>query len=183
MWPWGHLAVGYLLYAGIVWYRERRVPGDVPALALALGTQAPDLVDKPLGWYLGVLPGGRSLAHSLFAVGIVVGVAVTVVRVRGEGAAWVAFAVGYASHSVTDAISPLADGNYADLAYLVWPALSLPESGEVHGLLSAIQAESYSLFFFVQLGLLAGAGILWVRHGQPGVGTVQGWIRQWRARA
>ena len=35
-------------------------------LALAIGTQLPDLIDKPLTYQFAVLPSGRSLGHSLF---------------------------------------------------------------------------------------------------------------------
>ena len=73
MWPWEHLAVGYIAFSVM-----QRVGGrqGVPALAvvaLALGTQLPDLIDKLLGWGIGILPGGRSLGHSLlFALPVVV---------------------------------------------------------------------------------------------------------------
>lgn len=57
MWPWGHVGAGYLVYTLL-----RRHTGERPAgaavLALAVGTQFPDLVDKPLGWTVGLLPGG-----------------------------------------------------------------------------------------------------------------------------
>ena len=65
MWPWGHLAVGYLVYSGLSRWRFGRLPGSVATLAVALGTQLPDLVDKPLAWTVNVLASGRSLAHSL----------------------------------------------------------------------------------------------------------------------
>jgi hypothetical protein len=61
MWPWEHLAVGYLLYSVscVLW---GRYPTRIGVAALAFGTQFPDLVDKPLGWWLGVLPSGQSFA-------------------------------------------------------------------------------------------------------------------------
>jgi hypothetical protein len=50
MWPPGHLAVAYLL---VSW--GRRIRGDSPVtagtmLALAVASQLPDLLDKPLAW-------------------------------------------------------------------------------------------------------------------------------------
>jgi len=66
MWPWGHLAVGYLLWSVLVRDRRFRPPTGAETLLLAVGTQFPDAVDKPLAWSLGVLPNGRSLAHSVF---------------------------------------------------------------------------------------------------------------------
>jgi len=69
MLPWGHAAVGYLCYSFIVRVRDRRAPTGPAVLTLAVGTQLPDLIDKPLAWSLGILPSGRSLGHSLlFAV-------------------------------------------------------------------------------------------------------------------
>jgi len=70
MWPWGHAAVGYLAYS--LGYRasDRRLTGAA-VIALGVGTQFPDLIDKPLGWTFGVLPGGRTLAHSLLTVAVV----------------------------------------------------------------------------------------------------------------
>ena len=61
MWPWEHLAFGYLLWSLWLRARGRSLPGDWEALVLVFATQLPDLVDKPLAWQLGVLPGGRSL--------------------------------------------------------------------------------------------------------------------------
>ena len=65
MWPWGHAAAGYLLYT--LWARRRfhRPPAGAATLALAVGTQFPDLVDKPLAWTFGISPSGRAGAHSL----------------------------------------------------------------------------------------------------------------------
>ena len=60
MWPWGHLALGYLLHSPLARARFGRPPTDRATLLLVIGTQLPDLVDKPLAWWLGVLPAGRS---------------------------------------------------------------------------------------------------------------------------
>jgi hypothetical protein len=68
MWPWGHLALGYLLYSPFARARFGRPPTDRATLLLAFGTQLPDLVDKPLAWRLDVLPAGRTLGHSLLSV-------------------------------------------------------------------------------------------------------------------
>jgi hypothetical protein len=48
MWPWGHLAVGYLLSAGAAYLRDHSSPRGLAVVALAAGTQLPDLLDKPL---------------------------------------------------------------------------------------------------------------------------------------
>jgi len=102
MWPWGHLAVAYLLYTVITHRRFGRPPRAVPAIALAFGSQTPDLIDKPLAWNFGILPDGRTLAHSLFVVALLVPV-VLLVADRLEGRAiGVAFLIGYCSHLLAD---------------------------------------------------------------------------------
>ena len=74
MLPWGHAALGYLFYTAYARLRYRHPPVGLSVYALGLGTQFPDLIDKPLAWHFAVLPSGRSLAHSLFTLGVVVGV-------------------------------------------------------------------------------------------------------------
>lgn len=178
MWPWAHLAVGYLVYAAIVRYRGRRVPGDVPALAVALGTQAPDLVDKPLAWYLPVLPGGRSLAHSVFAMAVVVGATVTVLRYRGRATAAVAFAVGYLTHPIADAVDPVLAAEYADLAFLLWPVVALPQHEGPSGLFAVIQRTEFTVLFALQIAITVVGVAVWLYQGRPGVAPVRAWIRR-----
>src|SRR6056297_3615611 len=96
MWPWGHAVVGYLAYSGTTHVGWKRPPSHAATVALLFGTQFPDLVDKPLAWSLGVLPSGRSLAHStLTAVLLVCVLYVVFARRRAVVGA---FALGYASH-------------------------------------------------------------------------------------
>ena len=49
MWPWEHLAIGYLAYSLLGRLAWRRPPTVGTAITVAFGTQFPDLVDKPLG--------------------------------------------------------------------------------------------------------------------------------------
>ena len=104
--PLGHAALAYLLYSGLVLSRTRRRPRYLACVPLAVGSQFPDLVDKPLA-YVGVLSYGRSLAHSVFAFVLVSGVVwwgATTLRTRWPDTAWqgrlrrmtpAAFASGY----------------------------------------------------------------------------------------
>ena len=48
MWPWEHLAFGYVLYSLGVRTLRGRTPRGPPVLVLAVATQVPDLLDKPL---------------------------------------------------------------------------------------------------------------------------------------
>jgi hypothetical protein len=83
MWPWAHAALGYLAYTLYLRGRFNARPVGLPVVALGFGTQAPDLIDKTLAWYVGVLPYGRSLAHSLLAGSPIMLAVVAVFRARG----------------------------------------------------------------------------------------------------
>jgi hypothetical protein len=127
MWPWGHAAVGYLVYAVVRRAGgEEWPPDDATAIALAVGTQLPDLVDKPLAWSFGVLPSGRSLAHSLLVGGLLVAVVVALARRYGRHERAGAFAVGYYAHLFGDALGPLTSLDVEFLTFLAWPVLAPP---------------------------------------------------------
>ncbi|MFB6177136.1 MAG: metal-dependent hydrolase, partial [Halobaculum sp.] len=98
MWPWEHAAVGYLWYSLGRRAAGRDPPGDWPAVALALATQFPDLLDKSLSWGLGLFETGYALGHSIF-LAIPLGVtALLVGQWRGRPDIAVAVTVGYWSH-------------------------------------------------------------------------------------
>ncbi|GAB7120018.1 hypothetical protein JCM9743_24830 [Natrinema sp. JCM 9743] len=175
MWPWGHLAVAYLLYTIGSHRRFGRPPRAVPAIALAVGSQTPDLIDKPLAWNFGILPGGRTLAHSLFVVALLVP-AVLLVTDRLEGrAVGVAFLVGYGSHLLADVPPAALSGEFAHAAYLLWPVLEQPPEAPVAGILDAI-LHYYALgpYEWVQFGLFAIAVLVWYHDGLPGLRLLGG---------
>lgn len=165
MWPWGHLAVGYLCYVAIERLRSGRRPRGRPLAALALGTQFPDLVDKPLSW-LSLVPAGRSLAHSLLAAALLAALAVALSRRYSGRPLGVAFGVGYLTHLLADAVRPLWLGAPGDLAFLLWPVVALPpENLMPYGeYVSTMALSPYSL---VQLALVALALAAWMRGGTP----------------
>ncbi len=178
MWPWEHLAVGYLGYSLAVRLAGRGVPRPWPVVALAVGTQFPDLVDKPLAWAFGVLPSGHSLAHSLFAALPLAALAVTVGAAVGSGRVGAAFAFGYLTHLPGDAFYPLLVGGPPNDDFLFWPvvAVSSPETGvgfvEMVRTLFARYVErlargEVSSYLAVELGLLASVVALWVADGLP----------------
>lgn len=132
MFPLGHAAFAYLGYVGLAAVTRRHLPVHWGLLPLAVGSQLPDLLDKPLS-YAGVLVSGRSLGHSVVtAVMLVLLVWWTVRRLSAPGSAWqrrilavspTAFAVGYVSHLLADAIEPLVTGAYGELRFLLWPVV------------------------------------------------------------
>ena len=170
MWPWGHAALGYLLYAAIRRGRGRAwPPSDSSAVALVVGTQFPDLVDKPLAWTFRLLPAGRSLAHSALTATLVVVVVVALARRVGRTTPTWAFAVGYYSHLLGDALSPLLQANLADLSFLLWPLQPPPPYDEQTGILQHFVNPEITPLTVVGLALGLLVVGMWIRDGCPGV--------------
>lgn len=173
MWPWTHLAFGYLLVSLLWRLRATRVTGAV-AVAAAVGTQFPDLVDKPLAWGLGVLPAGRSLAHSVFTAAAVSAVVLAVAARRDRRDPALAFVVGYGSHLAGDVIPKLPASDFDSLTFLLWPLLPLPEydgaEPVVANLAEVAAAPTASLLSSPsRLALLALVVAVWWADGFPGV--------------
>ena len=182
MLPWGHLAVGYLLYTVLARVRWRRPPRDSATVALALGTQLPDLVDKPLNWWFGVFD-GRGAAHSLLVITAFCALAVAASRRYGGTDTVGPFALGLYTHPVADAWQALLTGQFEDATFLVWPLLGVPtypkDSISDHTtawlaelrLFSTAPVEALTTPFGVQVGLFTVLVIVWVLDGVPGVRT------------
>lgn len=185
MWPWGHLAFGYVLYSAASrgWLDEP--PRGSAVYVLLLATQLPDLVDKPLSWSLGVFPTGYSVAHSVFvAVPVGIGVALVAWR-RDRIAAGVAFVVGYWSHLLGDLLVGAVTRQPVVLGRVLWPLVSMPPYAERMGALE--RAMTYFVAFVVELrsaddplllliyvGPFAAAILIWIVDGMPGLP----WIRR-----
>lgn len=177
MWPWGHLAFGYLLYSGTVHLLSGDSPTTSPVAVLALATQLPDLVDKPLAWGLGVLPHGLSLAHSVFFAVPFLLLCLGAAHRRGVPEYGVAMCVGYLSHLLGDALYGVLTGG--DLSFLLWPLIEQPSEASA-GLFSRT-AELFRAFvssFATSAGLtylvvsvltVSLTAALWVYDGCPGM--------------
>jgi hypothetical protein len=177
MWPWAHAALGYVWYTLYLWARFGERPVGLPVVALGLGTQLPDLVDKTLAWYLHVLPYGRSLAHSLLTGTVILLAGAYLFRARGADRSAMAFTIGYASHFVGDAYEHVIEGSWPDLAFLVWPLLPIPGiESEVEGVLAHLRNIEGEPFFLFGLALTVIALGLWVRHGLPGLRALVGLV-------
>ncbi|QCJ47428.1 metal-dependent hydrolase [Haloprofundus sp. MHR1] len=171
MWPWGHLAFGYVWYS--VWSRTttREPPTEVSTLAVVLGTQFPDLVDKPLAWVFGLLPSGRSLAHSVLTMALVVGVLYFLARKYRRTDLVTAFGIGYASHLVGDSLSALFDAEYGELAFLLYP-LMYTDYGEEYGFLYRLAQLDIGDFLGPQFLVVLAVVVLWIIDGAPGPGAL-----------
>ncbi|MFC7198031.1 metal-dependent hydrolase [Halospeciosus flavus] len=187
MWPWEHLAVGYVAVSILFRWHGRRV-GALDAVAVGVGAAFPDLVDKPLAWAFDVLPSGTSVAHSVF-VAVPLAVAVWFVAARRDRrSVGAAFAVSYLLHLPSDALyGPLTDGGFSIRAFL-WPFVVGSGEGSggfagtvAHYFLAYLQflgtpeAVEYLVF---ELFLLGTATVLWVADGAPPLDAVQRFVRR-----
>ncbi len=172
MWPMGHVAIAYLLYTASTRVRFDSTPAHGPAIVLGFGGLFPDLVDKPLAWYFGVLPTGRTLAHSLVVLVPLVVVAYLLARRYDRAEYGVAFGIGAISHALVDAMPALWGGT--DPGFLLWPLVPVESYEEgaptVMGLLRSSLGEPYFLLEFVLLGI---ALVVWRWDGYPGLAVVR----------
>jgi len=187
VWPWEHVAFGYLCYAGVARVRRWRPPTDAAAVWLVVGTQFPDLVDKPLAWSLGVLPSGTTLAHSAFVALPMAAVAVLVGRRFDRPAAGAAFAVGYLSHLPADVLYPALLGRDLAVGAVLWPLVGTryrPPVGFgvrfqalLGELLARLAGPAGPLYLAGEAGLLGLALLVWLADGAPGLGYLRAAVR------
>lgn len=172
MWPWEHLAFGYLVFSGYTWVRLGRPPTVAASIVLVIATQLPDLVDKPLAWSLGILPTGTTLAHSGLTAIPLIAIGLLGSRRLGWPAGGSAFAVGYLSHLLGDVGYRLLVED-EPIAFLLWPLVPQADDrpigfvsqvveylSEFGTFIGTARGVSYLLF---ELGLLASALFLWRR--------------------
>lgn len=176
MWPWGHLAVGYLLYS-LGLREQQRVPQSPEVFLLGFGTLLPDLVDKPLAWTFEVLNSGRSLGHSVLIAVVVLGVLYLALVPRVGRSPLVAFGVGYLSHPFADFPLAAFSGDFSATGYFLWPLLSMPAADTDRTIIQYLLTYEPVPFDFVQLALVAIAVALWYADGRPGWDELSGWIR------
>lgn len=176
MWPWEHVAFGYLLYSPLLRLATRHGPDGRAALLLAVGAILPDLVDKTLSWWLGVFPTGYALAHSIF-VAVPVGLLLLWTR---RNTASTAFVAGYWAHLLGDIIDPIRSGGSPDVSRVLWPAVVGEPYEETLGVrrgvvylrefLLELPTTDLTSPAVLYLLLPLAAVLIWVADGAPGVG-------------
>ncbi|MCU4752495.1 metal-dependent hydrolase [Halobacteria archaeon AArc-curdl1] len=177
MWPWEHLAVAYVLYSLCTNLWLHRSPSTRETIAVAIGSQLPDLVDKPLAWTFGLTETGYSIGHSIFVAPLICLVAFAVVIRSDTVMPAVGFSLAYASHLVTDVLNPVRYGRPIEPRVVLWP-LSSPPTGNHGGLVdhfvlyvlrdTTAIVES-GLTFQLGIQLLLGLAVvgLWLSDGAP----------------
>ena len=174
MWPWAHAAVGYIIYS-LLCRKQQTRPAETPVLVLGFATQLPDLIDKTFGWVIPVLPGGRSLAHTL-----VVAVPVVVLVVRydqraGSGGIGLSFGIGYLSHILGDGFATIVTDGVANTSFLLWPLLALPTWDTAPSVSAHLSTIALTPWFVFELGLTAVSILLWVSDGFIGLHQLHRW--------
>lgn len=184
MWPWGHLAVAYLCYVASLRLRGRTEQTPRALLAVGVGSQFPDLIDKPLAWSVGLLPSGRSFAHSLLTAAVVVGAAYWLSRRAGREEVSVAFGVAYVSHLFADltpeTVLGVLRGDLTQLkwtTYLLWPALPAPPYPNDSSFMQHFVAFAIEPYVAVQFALLGVAIVVWLLSGAPGARELRREVR------
>ena len=186
MWPWAHLALGYLGYSLYNRGRYGHPPTGEGLIALAIATQVPDLIDKPFAYWLGVFPKGRALFHSLlFAIPLLLVVWYLARRYRSPAAT--GFGIGYASHIIGDFWFVLTGFDVGETT-LLWPILPGPVyetnsfQQHFHELVAAfslgdpIAAIGQYPSFYAQIGFAILVSGLWIFDGQPGLRGTVSWV-------
>jgi len=184
MWPPAHAAIGYLAYS--FWSRHGgQTPSSGGVVLVVFGSLFPDLVDKPLAWWVGVLPAGRSLAHSLVFV-LPVTAVVLVVAIKLQRLEYgVAFTLGYALHLPADVLGRFLVRGEVSAEFLLWPLLSLPgETGGSltyelvpDGALPELFGSVWIAYAGVELLLVCWALVQYRFDGYPGLATVRAGAR------
>lgn len=169
MWPWGHAAIGYLGYTLFLMLSKRRFPTRGEALAVLIGTQGPDLIDKPLAWTFEVLPTGRSLGHSLLTAALLCWIATLLLHRFGLLEFSAPFCFGYFVGILTDVPPSIFRGDFSEATFLLWPVLPAPTVDMEPSFTAHLQAFELTPSILGQTVLFVFATLLMVfRSHHPG---------------
>ena len=184
MWPWEHVAFGYVVYSLLVHLGYRDSPGESEAVTVAFASVLPDLIDKPLAWQFGIFESGYALGHSIFFAGPLSLAAIVLARASGRTRVGLAFAVGYMLHLVGDVIPIYVARGTWSVNHLLWPVVVVENPRGHDGLLAGfvhnfepyvaqLLAGEVTPYIALQVGLGLAAVGLWLFDGAPGVKAVR----------
>lgn len=123
MFPHEHFVVAVVPVVAYVVVFDRRLPTRHLLGVVFLGSQFPDLVDKPLAHQFVVLPSGRVFMHSLpIALPVVLAIGLYGWRTNRLGLS-VAFGFAHLSHLLTDHTRTLLGTTPQVPPELLWPLL------------------------------------------------------------
>lgn len=174
MLPWEHAAVAYVLYSLWVHARSGGRPGGLPVLVVGVASVLPDLVDKPLGWWLGMLP-SIGLGHSLFfAIPLVL-----LAWAFAGGRYALPLGIGLVTHLAGDVFFKAVVGGRLEWRFVLWPLIDQPvsEGGSflaqfeywmAHYVEFVTSPEGMAYLGF-EVTLIGSAVVLWVYDGFPGL--------------
>lgn len=177
MWPWDHLAVGYVVYSIV-----RRLAGERPSsevFVLAGAAVFPDVLDKSLSWGLGLFPTGYAAGHSIF-VAVPLGLLVAALAAgRRRLEVGLAFVVGYWSHLVGDVVWGWLVYGSPPLGRVLWPVVEFEPYATRRGLfdralyylgdLAGTLADADPALIVAYLTPLGVSFALWLLDGAPGI--------------
>jgi membrane-bound metal-dependent hydrolase YbcI (DUF457 family) len=119
--PVGHFLVAAIPVVVYVFLRDRELPSRKLAFVVLVGSQFPDLIDKPLAYQFFLIPNGRMFAHSL-VIAIPLSIAVLLfVRRTGHTREGLAFGFAYLSHIVADFRRMLLRADPQFSPNVLWP--------------------------------------------------------------
>lgn len=178
MWPWEHLVVAYVLYSLLAHVVLRRSPTTRETIAVAVGSQLPDLIDKPLAWTFEITEGGYAIGHSILVVPIVcLAVLAAAGHYGAERSVAGAFSTAIGSHLVADIVNPVRLGRPPELRVILWPVATPPAYDRGSFLdhfvayfvryADQLLGNGLSTQIVVQLGIGVGVVALWFYDGAP----------------
>ncbi len=183
MWPWGHAALGYIVYSLFARLRHKEVSPH-PVLVLVLATQVPDLVDKPLAWLFGIGASGYGPGHSIF-VAIPIGALIMLGAARRRvSELGVAVLVGWWSHLVGDVLVAVIDDRNVTIQRVLWPITPPSPSPEDLGVIERVLeyltqfidrliAGDVGLVGVLYVAPVLLALVLWFLDGTPGMTSIR----------
>lgn len=161
MFPLGHFVVAAVPAVSYLMLQDRRLPGLQAVFVIGVGSQFPDLIDKPLSHLVFLLPpGGRIGAHSLpIAIPISV-ITLYVAWKLNRARAGEVFVFTYGVHIIADYRELLVPGGKAP-AGLLWPLVPAPP-GRVEPWWAGPDSINVKLWsLFSALVLVVGIVRLW----------------------